>query len=92
MILDRVTMTGADDSVDPQKLVDLSARYPNVEWGILFIGGAGARFPTKLWVDELLKVAPPTMNLCAHPEPTPASGLRFTFSEDVIKSHRVILA
>jgi hypothetical protein len=35
MILDRVTITGADDDVDIGDLVDLSARYPFVEWGIL---------------------------------------------------------
>ncbi len=30
-----VTITGADDGVDPRALPDLSARFPFVEWGIL---------------------------------------------------------
>lgn len=32
MNLDRVTITGADDSVSPAELVDISAEFPFVEW------------------------------------------------------------
>lgn len=35
MRLTRVTITGADDGVDPKALVDLSAEFPFVEWGLL---------------------------------------------------------
>ena len=32
-ILDRVTITGADDSVRPTDLLELSREFPFVEWG-----------------------------------------------------------
>ena len=35
MILDRVTITGADDSIHVEQLAELSQAYPYVEWGIL---------------------------------------------------------
>jgi hypothetical protein len=71
MKLNRVTLTGADDSVDPKELINLSKTYPEVEWGILFAGdGYGApRFPSIAWIDKLLKLkqeASHKVNLCAH--------------------------
>lgn len=59
MILDRVTVTGADDSIDPEHLVGLSRRYPWVEWGIfLSRSQEGApRFPTLAWIEALKEVA-----------------------------------
>lgn len=55
MILDCVTITGADDSVEPKDLVALSERYPFVEWGILFSGKRQGtpRYPSKLWQADL---------------------------------------
>lgn len=55
MILDRVTITGADDSVQPLDLLKLSERFPFVEWGILVSGSkqGGARFPSQEWMDNL---------------------------------------
>jgi len=35
MNLKRVTITGADDQVDPQALIELSAEFPFVEWAFL---------------------------------------------------------
>jgi hypothetical protein len=51
MNLDRVTITGADDSVRPTDLFDLSAKYPFVEWGILVSKSqmGNPRFPTDHW-------------------------------------------
>lgn len=50
----RVTITGADDKVDPKALVDLSERYPFVEWGILVshkrVGTN--RYPCMRWARE----------------------------------------
>lgn len=68
MILDRVTMTGADDSVDPDQLVRISKRFPFVEWGILFSGKrqGGPRYPSPEWQRELLKVASQGLQLSAH--------------------------
>lgn len=56
MKLDRVTITGADESVDPKDLTAISARYPFVEWGILFSQsrqGQVPRYPSWVWVDRL---------------------------------------
>lgn len=55
MHLDRVTITGADDSVSPRALACLSAAYPCVEWGILASAShAGVpRFPSHPWIRDL---------------------------------------
>ncbi len=55
MKIDRVTMTGADDSVQPGDLVDLSRTYPFVEWGILFSQKhqGHPRFPSIQWLKTL---------------------------------------
>jgi hypothetical protein len=59
--IDRVTMTGADDSTNPQDLLDLSIKYKFVEWGILiskqFDKGivSGCRFPSLQWYNDKLK-------------------------------------
>ena len=60
MRIDRVTMTGADDRTDPLALLDLSRRYPFVEWGILLSErrAGTARYPGPDWVRELLGISP----------------------------------
>jgi phosphoribosylanthranilate isomerase len=70
-MLDRVTITGADDSVLPGSLVDLSARYPFVEWGILVSRShvGSPRYPTSSWFRLMqlnaagLKMS---LHLCGH--------------------------
>jgi hypothetical protein len=56
MILDRVTLTGADESIDPKALFGISHEYPFVEWGILY-GSKSAhgspRYPGRDWRDTL---------------------------------------
>jgi len=72
MILDRVTVTGADNSIHPNDLVDLSKRFPFVEWGILLSKSqeGSKRFPTVEWIDRLLEVAvlefPDSVKLSGH--------------------------
>ena len=34
-ILNKVTVTGADDSIDINKMFDIQEKYPFGEWGIL---------------------------------------------------------
>ena len=60
MRIERVTMTGADDRTDPLALLDLSRRYPFVEWGVLLSERrAGTnRYPGADWVRALLRLAP----------------------------------
>lgn len=59
MAIDRVTITGADDSIDPVRLVELSVEYPFAEWGILasynntFHLGGMPRYPSTDWLAQL---------------------------------------
>lgn len=70
MKLDRVTITGADDSISPHSLMTLSEAYPYVEWGILVSASQSRtpRFPSYRWVQELVRLAkeqtvPPKLSL-----------------------------
>ncbi len=70
-MLDRVTITGADDSIEPHELARISYEmYSFVEWGILFSAKQqGAyRFPSHKWLASLksVKELNPNMRLCAH--------------------------
>lgn len=59
-ILNRITITGADESIDPRDLATISKAFPQVEWGILFsekysLNFEGvSRFPGLPWISELL--------------------------------------
>lgn len=68
--LDRVTMTGADDSVSPRQLATISEEFPFVEWGILLSRSSTGRprFPSLDWLRELHRImAPrPAMQLSFH--------------------------
>lgn len=64
-----VTLTGADDSVHPEQLADISYQYPFVEWGILVsIRQLGRpRFPSLDWLEMLAMTAVKNkMNLSLH--------------------------
>lgn len=52
MNLTRVTITGADESVAPRTLLELSDQFPFVEWGILHSSdrnGRCPRYPSPNW-------------------------------------------
>lgn len=68
MNLDRVTFTGADESVRPKDLFAISAEWPFVEWGILFSlkHQGGSRYPSQDWLQDLILAAPVGLNLSAH--------------------------
>lgn len=53
MKIQKVTITGADDTTDPIHLVELSKFYPFVEWGILFSPSKQGqlRYPHPNWID-----------------------------------------
>lgn len=55
MRLYRVTITGADESVAPEALIDLSQQYTFAEWGILYSAKqeGGPRFPGRAWREQL---------------------------------------
>lgn len=54
-MLTRVTITGADDEVDPFALWQLSREFPFVEWGILRSQSSAGqpRYPTDKWRAQL---------------------------------------
>lgn len=66
-----MTVTGADDEVDPSALTELSKEFEFVEWGILFSSSQNgqARYPSKAWRSalyaETMTVEYP-VNLSAH--------------------------
>lgn len=65
-MIERVTITGADNAVNPKELLGLSSVYPFVEWGILlpFSEHDGLwRFPTKQWILDLLQLCSETENI-----------------------------
>jgi hypothetical protein len=55
MPLSRVTISGADNGVDPAELIELSAQFPFVEWGVLFSEKKAGepRYPTLSWIEKL---------------------------------------
>jgi hypothetical protein len=57
-MITKVTITGADDSIVPKSLVDLSGKYAFVEWGILVSRKHFGiyRFPGMDWLKELCKL------------------------------------
>jgi|SRR5579872_2152107 len=69
-MLDKVTITGADDSIVPEDLVPLSERYPFVEWGILLsrTQEGSPRFPSLHWLERLADVTrgDPRVRLSGH--------------------------
>lgn len=68
MKLDRVTITGADDSVHPGAVCELAEQFPFAEWGILFSRSSEGRprYPTMKWLEDLLSVASAGLKLSAH--------------------------
>lgn len=62
-----LTLTGADDKVDPLELAKLSKQYPFIEWAILLSDQreGTSRYPTKEWRNEFYK-ASPNSNKAAH--------------------------
>lgn len=53
-----VTITGADDSISPRALFEMSDKYPFVEWGILVsrTSAGKRRFPSLRWIDQLVEL------------------------------------
>ena len=66
-MLDRVTITGADDSTDPLEMLDLALAYPWLEFGILVSASreGSPRYSSRSWQQTLLKSAH-RMNLSMH--------------------------
>lgn len=54
-MIDRVTITGPDDSIKPADLIPLTEEFPFVEWGILVSAGnvGSPRFPSMKWMAEM---------------------------------------
>jgi hypothetical protein len=61
-----VTITGADESIYPSDLLELSNEFPFVEWGILISKKqqGSTRFPSIKWIEALCQQTP--LNLSVH--------------------------
>jgi hypothetical protein len=55
--INKVTVTGADDSVTPKELMDISENFPFVEWGLLLSKSSmgNFRFPSAEWLSNFTK-------------------------------------
>ena len=55
MKINKVTITGADDKINHIDLLNLSIKYPFVEWSILFSTSRQGleRYPSNTWISEL---------------------------------------
>lgn len=53
--LHTVTITGADDAVDPRRLLELSKEFPFAEWGVLRSAtrDGSSRYPSEAWRQSL---------------------------------------
>ena len=62
-ILNKVTVTGADDSVkDIEELREIQKEFPFVEWGILLSASSAGtnRFPSQSWIWDLIQNSSPS--------------------------------
>lgn len=68
MNINRVTITGADDKINPYDLLSLSAQFPFVEWGILFSKSKEGqnRYPSKDWIKKFLERKTTEIKISAH--------------------------
>jgi hypothetical protein len=50
-LIERVSLTGADDRTELSRLIDLTARYPRVEWALLYVphNEGAPRNPQRAW-------------------------------------------
>lgn len=54
MIIDRITLTGADDFVEVNDLGELSLSFPFIEWALLFSPNNGReRYPSQDFIDRM---------------------------------------
>lgn len=67
-MINTVTITGADDSIHPQDLLDLQNEFPFVEWAILFSTKRTGtpRYPSGHWIDSLFDLSDKFLGLSAH--------------------------
>ncbi len=89
MQLKTVTVTGADDSVEPEDLLALQEKYPFAEFGILISAGhlpdGTSRFPGTAWMRWLAVLAE------AHPELKLAGHICGTLVRDIfLGSWRIV--
>lgn len=65
MKIHTITFSGADETVDPKQLAEISKEFPFVEWGILLSRKAPKpRYPDHAWRSELARL--PGLKLSGH--------------------------
>jgi len=68
MRLHTVTASGIDDTVSPERLLELQRQFPFVEFGILLSQSnqGTPRYPTTVWIDRLRTLACDSVHLSGH--------------------------
>ena len=86
-MITKVTITGADDSIEPIELAKLSREFPFVEWGILVSknNGGTPRYPSLPWLQKLseLKQEFPDLKLSCH--------LCGSYVRDLVKGNDMVI-
>ncbi len=59
MRIKRITITGADHTIEPDALIPISQQFRRVEWGILFSDKhqGRTRYPVPEWIDDFARIA-----------------------------------
>ena len=68
MKLHTLTISGPDDTTDPDAMLRLSRQFPFVEWGILLSAKAEPRprYPGDAWIDRTESLAREGVRFCGH--------------------------
>lgn len=66
MIINKVTISGADDRVNIENMISIQKQYPFVEWGILisYQRSGSNRYPSASWIDKLPYELDISLHLC----------------------------
>lgn len=87
-----VTLTGVDENTDLNELVQLSANFPFVEWGVLYdesLAGRHPRYPSLAWIERFATLAADNrLNIALHLCGSAVSRLRKLYSGPEAYPHR----
>ena len=66
MVINKITLTGADEDVSYDYMQDLYKRFPMIEFGILLSENSGSkpRYPSTQWIENLPDNLPLSLHIC----------------------------
>lgn len=73
MVINKITLTGADEDVSYDYMQDLYKRFPMIEFGILLSENSGLkpRYPSTQWIENLPDNLPLSLHICGNTFPSP---------------------